>query len=89
MFVFLCERFCIVLYAHRLLRRAEHCPKGVLQRVLIRQQNLQSEAAKVLTITAEPLMMLINVGYYFKVPGVRTIGVRIAVVPIQVKTGDC
>jgi hypothetical protein len=93
MFIFLCERFCIVLYAHRLLRQTEHCPKGVLIRVLIRQRNLQGEAAKVLTMTAEPLMMMlimyIIVEDYFKVPGVRTIGVRIAVGPIQVQTRDC
>jgi hypothetical protein len=37
---------------------ADHSSKGVLPNVLIRLQNLWCEAAKVLTRTVEPLMIV-------------------------------
>jgi hypothetical protein len=40
------------------LRRAGHPSKGTLLSVLVRLRNLRCEAAKVLTRTVEPLMMM-------------------------------
>jgi hypothetical protein len=54
-FVFLC---CVVLCRQRPLRRADHSSKGVLPSVLVRLRNLRCEAAKVLTETVDPLMMM-------------------------------
>jgi hypothetical protein len=42
------------------VRRADHSSKGVLPSILIRLRNLQCEAARVLTRTVEPLMMMIS-----------------------------
>jgi hypothetical protein len=58
-FVFLC---CVVLCRYRPLRRADHSSKGVLTSVLISSRNLQCGAARVLTRTVEPLMMMILIG---------------------------
>jgi hypothetical protein len=52
-FVFLCRQ--------RPLRRADQLSKGVLSSIIIRLRNLQREAAKVLTRTAEPLIMMMKV----------------------------
>jgi capsid protein len=40
------------------LRQADHSSKGVLPSVLLRLQDLQFEAAEVLTKTAKSLMMM-------------------------------
>jgi hypothetical protein len=45
------------------LRRADNSSKGVLPNILIRLRNLQCEAAKVLTRTVQPLMMIIIINY--------------------------
>jgi hypothetical protein len=52
--------FCVVVscVGRGLFRRADNSSKGVLPSILIRLLNLRCEAARVLTKTVEPLMMM-------------------------------
>jgi hypothetical protein len=58
--------FCVVLsFVGRSLQRADHWSKEVLLSVLIRSRNLRCEAAKVLTRTVDPLMMIAFIFWVF------------------------
>jgi hypothetical protein len=58
--------FCVVLscVGRGLWRRADHSSKEVLPCVLIRSRSLRCEAAKILTGTVEPLMMMMMYNVY-------------------------